>query len=177
MLQICSRDKVLNVFFLEPSKKHYLKEISKKIKIAHTSVKKILNELLKEKIIIEETERKGKRSFPLFYSNLENENFKNLKRLNNLKGIYDSRLIEYLEEFMPKLVVLFGSYFRGEDIEDSDIDFFVEMKESEVDLKKFEKKLGRKINILFEENFNTLPGELKENIINGIVLQGVLELK
>ncbi|MEA3414261.1 MAG: nucleotidyltransferase domain-containing protein, partial [Nanoarchaeota archaeon] len=147
MLQKSTREKVLEIFFLEPSKKHYLKEISKKIKIAHTSVKKVLNELLEEKIIIEKIERKGKRNFPLFYSNLEIDNFKNLKKFNNFKEIYDSKLIEYLEEkFMPKSIVLFGSYFRGEDIEESDIDLFIEVEELEVYLKKFEKKLGRKIN-------------------------------
>jgi len=178
MLHKCSTEKVLKIFFNEPIKKHSLKDISTKSKLAHTSVKKILNDLLKEKIIIEKRERKGKRYFPLFYSNLETEKFKKMKVIENLESIYDSGLIGYLEkEIMPKSIVLFGSYLRGEDIEDSDVDIFVESSGEEINLKKFEKILKRKINILFKESFNLLGKELKENIINGFVLQGLVELK
>jgi predicted nucleotidyltransferase len=178
MLQKCSKEKVLSVFFEEPTTKHYLKEISKKSKIAHTSVKKILKELIKEKIIIEKNEKRGKRIFPVFYSNLNYERFKIIKKINNLKDIYESGLISKIEnEFMPKAIVLFGSYCFGEDIEESDIDLFVEAKEKKIDLKKFEKKLKRKINLFFKQNFNKISSGLKENIINGIVLQGAIELR
>ena len=57
----------------------------------------------------------------------------------------------------------------------SKIDLFVECKKEELNLEKFEKKLGRKIELHFNEDFTLFPKELKNNIINGIVLSGFLE--
>ena len=94
----------------------------------------------------------------------------------NLYSVIESNLIDFIEEkLMPKSIVLFGSYQRGEDIESSDIDIFVECKKEKLDIKKFEKKFERKIEFHFRENFTSLPNELKNNIINGIVLSGFLE--
>ena len=76
---------------------------------------------------------------------------------------------------MPKSIVLFGSYQKGEDSENSDIDLFVECDKEELDVKIFEKKLGRKIELHFKKDFTLYPKELKNNIINGIVLSGFLE--
>ena len=39
----------------------------------------------------------------------------------------------------------------------------------------FEKKLGRKIELHFNDTFNSYSKELKNNIINGMVLGGFLE--
>ena len=71
--------------------------------------------------------------------------------------------------------MLFGSFQRGEDVEDSDIDLFVEACKMDLDLNSYEKKLNRKIQIHFRKCFGKLPEELKNNIINGIVLYGYLE--
>ena len=76
---------------------------------------------------------------------------------------------------MPKCIVLFGSFQKGEDIEQSDIDLFIESPKLKIDLKKFEKKMKRKIELHFKENFSKYPKELKNNIINGTVLFGFLE--
>ena len=73
---------------------------------------------------------------------------------------------------MPKSIILFGSYSKGEDTETSDIDLFVECKSEELNLKIFEKRLERKIELHFKERFTLYPKELKNNIINGIVLHG-----
>jgi predicted nucleotidyltransferase len=72
------------------------------------------------------------------------------------------------------ILVLFGSCARGEDIETSDLDLLVVAKEKEVDLKKFESALKRKISLHFEENVSQIPKELLNNIINGIVVFGYL---
>lgn len=70
--------------------------------------------------------------------------------------------------------MLFGSCARGEDIEASDVDLLVVSIEKEVDLKKFELVLKRKISLHFEENVSEIPKELLNNIVNGIVLFGYL---
>ena len=174
MLQNYSIWKIAGIFFNEPTKEHYLIEISKKAKLAHTSVKKHLETLNKEGIIKEIKEKKGERTFPIYKANLENKEYRYYKKLFNIEKIRP--LADFLNDaLMPKNIILFGSYSRGEDAEDSDIDLFLECGEQKIALPKFEKELNRAIQLHFKPNFKDYPKELKNNIINGIVLQGYLE--
>jgi predicted nucleotidyltransferase len=178
MLHKCSILKVANVFFIEPSLQHYLKEISKKANLSHTSTKTHLLELKRLNIIEEHIEKKGKRNFPIFRANINNPDYRKYKQINNLYQLHESKLIEFISDsLMPKSIVLFGSYLRGEDIEDSDIDLFVECKKETILISKYEKILNRKIQLHFKDNFNKFPLELKNNIINGLTIKGNLELK
>jgi len=176
MLQKSSMWLTLEVFFLNPSKEHYLLEISRKIKIAHTSVKKYLNYFVDLGIVLEKIEKKGKRKFPVYKANINDNNFKRYKLGYNFTSLFESGIVDFLHDgLMPKTIVLFGSYRRGEDVEESDIDIFLECKKVHIRVEKFEKKLGRKIQLHFQEHFKAYPKELKNNIINGIVLRGFLE--
>jgi len=176
MLQKYNTRGVLELFFQEPTKGHYLLEISRKIKLAHTSVKKNLKQLIKEGLITETIEKRGKRKFPIYSANINNPDFKEKKKQHNLQEIMQSGLVKHIEEKLtPKSIVLFGSYQRGEDTEDSDIDLFIEYKEEKIDITKYESELKRKIQLHFNKDFTTYPKELKNNIINGIVLKGFLE--
>ena len=164
------------VFFINPDKIHYLMDISRKIGIAHTSVKSNLVKLIKLGLIEEVKEKKGTRIFPVYMAKKEDKSFRKYKKMHNLSFLLESKLIEFIEEKLaPKCIVLFGSYSRGEDTENSDIDIFVECKKEELNVKSFEKNLGRKIELHFSESFASYPKELKNNIINGIVLTGFLE--
>lgn len=177
MLQNCSILRIAEIFFDEPTKLHYLIEISKKSKLAHTSTKNCLISLKKNGIISEIIEKRGKRSFPSYKAKLENPLYKQEKRIYNLSKLYNSGLIQYIrDKCAPKAIILFGSYSRGEDIEESDIDIFIESKKQELDLGKFEAIFKRKIGLHFNENFNNYPKELKNNIINGDILYGYLEV-
>ena len=176
MLQKSSMSKTVNFFFTFPTKKHYLMDISKHINVAHTSVKRNLVELVKKKLIIEQIQKKGTRKFPIYKANINKNIFKKYKSIFNLTSLLECNLQTYIEEkAFPKSIVLFGSYQRGEDTEESDIDLFVECKKKEIDVKKFEKRLKRKIQLHFKEDFTSYPKELKNNIINGIVIHGFLE--
>ncbi|MFA5856420.1 MAG: nucleotidyltransferase domain-containing protein [Candidatus Pacearchaeota archaeon] len=176
MLQNYNITKVMEVFFKEPSKEHYLIELSRKTNIAHTSVKNFLNQLKKEGIILERKEKKGNRLFPMFYASINSLEYRKQKIIWNYIQILESGIIQYLKEnLFPKSIILFGSYSRGEDVEDSDIDIYLECKKGDIKLEKFEKFLGRKIEIHFNNNFNDYPKELKNNIINGKILDGYLE--
>ncbi len=176
MLQKCSILTVAGVFFREPTKDHYLLEISKKADLSHTSTKTHLQTLIKLSIIKESIEKRGDRKFPIFRAEIHHKNYKTHKKMFNLLELQNSNLISYLQNsLMPKCIVLFGSYQRGEDVEDSDIDLFLECKEEKVDLSKFAKMLNRNIQLHFKDNFKKYPTELKNNIINGVVLEGYLE--
>jgi len=176
MLQKDNRHKILSIFFEDPLPKgigFQLREISRKVKIATTSVKRYLCELEKEKLIIKTKHRIH--GYPVYYANRENENFKFLKKLDITLAIKKSGLQEYLFEIcMPEVIILFGSASLGEDLKDSDIDLFILSKEEKLNLRKFEKILNRKINLFFNNNFNKLSKELKNNILNGVILKGYL---
>ena len=100
-----------------------------------------------------------------------------LKRADNLKQMYDSELADFLEkEFAGATIILFGSYSRGEDIINSDIDIaIVGRKDKPIDLAPYEKLLERQISLHFYDSF-TIHKHLKENLANGIVLCGGFEL-
>ena len=165
--------KVFEIFVDEPLKIHFIKEISRKINLAPTSVKKHIQDLEKENII---TRKKGERFYG-YISNRDDDNFLFYKKIFNLIKIKESGLIKYLINLLyPKTLILYGSYFRGEDINESDIDLLIiSNKKKDFNLEKFEKILKRKIHIIIEKDINKLNNNLKLEIINGIVLYGYLK--
>jgi len=170
----CSILKVFKVFTDEPLKIHYIKEISRKISLAPTSVKNHIQELEKQNLIIK---KQGERFFG-YISNRENDNFLFYKKLLNLSKLKESGLLDYLiESFYPKSIILYGSYLSGEDVESSDIDLMIVSKTRKiVETNKFEKILKRKIHIIIESNIKGLISELKSEVVNGLVLYGYLNI-
>lgn len=168
MKQKCSYLKVLKVFFVEPTTLHFVKEISKKINLAPTSIRNHTKDLLAENLI----KKKKATPFNGFIANRENEHFIFYKRVYNLYSLKEINKF-LIENFWPKLIVVFGSYARGEDIESSDIDILILSKtRKEVNLEKFEKKLKRKINLLIVDKLEKLDKNIIKKIYNGIVLYG-----
>jgi predicted nucleotidyltransferase len=177
MVQKSNTERTLKVFFENPEKKFNLKEVSIRLNLAHTSVKRELKLLIKENLIKKENEKRGKRNFPTYHANL-NESFLSAKKISNEEEIIKSGIVEFLvKETFPNSITLFGSYSRGEDLMGSDIDLFVESSFKELDLIKFERKLKRKINLLFKKDINELKKETRNNIINGRILYGAVKIK
>jgi predicted nucleotidyltransferase len=178
MLQKDNRYKILRIFFEDPLPKgigFQLREISRKVAVAPPSVKKYLNDLKKEGLIVKAKHRIY--GYPIYYANRDNENFKFFKKLDMVAQIKESGLLNFVSETcMPDSIILFGSASKGEDLKESDIDLFVLSNKEKLDLEKFEKKINRKINIMFSSNFSSLSKELKNNIINGVILGGYLKV-
>jgi predicted nucleotidyltransferase len=110
--------------------------------------------------------------------NKRNHKVMQLKRVDNLKQIYESGLVDYLEkEFAGATIILFGSYSRGDDLINSDIDIvIIGRKEKKINLEDYEKRLERKINVNYYDSFDKIHTNLKENLANGIVLAGGFQL-
>ncbi len=165
--------RVLNVFFDDPIKDFQLREISRIIKLHHKSVLIYIKKLLKSNLIKENK----KTLYKSYNANTENDMFRKYKKTINQIKVYESGLIEHIEEkVMPSSITLFGGYAKGTDIMASDIDLFIEAKEENINVTEFEEKLGRKIHLVFEKDINDLSKELKNNIINGITIQGSLRV-
>jgi len=170
--------KILKVFFDDPLPEgigFQLREISRKINLAPKSVSIYLKKLESEGFIVKKKHRIH--NYPVYYANRDSELFKFYKKLDIIYSIKEAGLLNYLyENLMPDAIILFGSASRGDDVKDSDIDIFIQSREKKLNLDKFEKELKRKINVFFESNFNKLSRELKNNIINGIILRGYLKV-
>ena len=163
----------MNLFFEYPSRNFQIREVSRLSKIAVTSVKKYLDELRKEGFVIKDKNT----LYPSYISNQQNRMFKIYKQQYFILKLHSSGFIDYLEdELHPKCIVLFGSMGKGEYNYGSDIDIFIQAPEKKLNLLQYEKKLNREINLLFEENFSRLSKELKNNVINGIILKGYLKV-
>lgn len=97
------------------------------------------------------------------------------KKIFNMYRLYESGLIAYLKKKVsPRTIVLFGSYSRGEDALDSDIDIALLGSSSEnLSLSRFEKRLRRSISV-HRFTKDDVSKEFYANIINGVKLEGVL---
>lgn len=174
MLHECSILKVFEVFTREPTKRHGLRELSRKTGLAQTSVKLWLEKLLEEGLILTRGEGRNKR----YVADRENEDFLRLKQFFNLYRLHSSGLVDYVSGSYPKAVVLFGSFRYGTDVEKSDIDLLVlSDRELEFDFGEFPAELGREVSVLRVSSLSELEMPLLENVVNGIVLSGALEVK
>ncbi len=175
------KERILQVLFSWPDKEFSLSDLAKEAKVAKANIGEILGELESLKII----EITKLSSIWRIKANQKSLNFIRAKIVYNLNFVYQSGLVEFLNEQFknPKSISLFGSFRKGEDVSNSDIDIAIETYESRVygtiqldELSGFEKIIQRKIQIhLF--NRKKIDLNLFNNIANGVVLLGFLEVK
>ena len=150
--------------------------IARPLSVSPTAIAKALKGLSKEELInVEKSKTMNLISIQL---NRDNPKAIALKRVENLKQIYESGLLEVLEEHFPGCtIILFGSYSLGEDTIYSDIDLAViGSKEKDIGLTRFHKLLERTVFIHYYDCLKGIDKNLKANILNGITLQGAVEL-
>ena len=162
-------------FFTNPSDKLRVREIERALKLPLPSVIRYCKELKKEELLA--IAKMGSVNF--YTANRASEKYLLEKKLYNLKTIYRSGLIDYLKkELSNPAIVLFGSFAKGEDTEESDIDLYIETpSKRQISLEKFGKILNREIQIFQHKNLNELSNpHLANNIINGIILNYYIEV-
>jgi len=173
MVQEDSRHRILQEFFDFPRKDFQMREISRRTKISNPSALIYLKKLAGEGLIMKE--KKG--TYFSYRANRDNEMFRFYKKMSLLMMIKECSLLDYVYDLCtPDSIILFGSASKGEDIEESDIDIFVQAKEKKLNLDKYEGILNRKITLFFKEDFSKLPNELKNNILNGNLLKGYIKV-
>ena len=173
MIQNYVRWRILQEFFNYPRKEFHIRELCRRVKLGQPSVTNHINALLKEGFLLKER----KDIYPTIKAHRDDEQFKRYKRFNTILQLQKTGLMDSLyDQTMPDVIVLFGSASKGEDVEESDIDIFLQAKEKKLGLEKYEKLLNRKISLFFEENFSKLNPELKNNILNGIIIKGYLKV-
>lgn len=165
--------RLLDLFFQRPMSKFHVRELGRLTDLDTKTVMKYLKDFVKRYLIV----RKKEKSFPFYEANRLSPLYRYKKSQLVVEKIYESDLIPFLEkELNPKVIVLFGSIQKGTYHEKSDIDIFVQAKQKKLNLTRFENLFKRKITLFFEENPRSLTKGLLQNIYNGYVLSGQLEL-
>lgn len=166
-----NKNKIAELFFMNPDKSLHIREISRKLGISVSTVSRTVSELEKEGLVTTE------RGVTKEVSANTTEQFRDLKLSYNLNKLARSGLSHKIEEtFRPEAIVLFGSYSKGEDSSDSDIDIAVlGGVERECDLSRFESELERNIN-LHKVSLEDAGENFKKTLANGIVLRGYLDV-
>jgi len=169
------KQRIKEYFFQNPTDRLRVRHIERELNLPLPSVIRYAKELKNEEILKKSEIAKVK----YYTSNRSSEKFLIEKTLFNIKTLFDSELIKYLRrEYSNPTIIVFGSYSKGEDIEKSDIDLYIETsKKQNFNLEKFEKILKRNIQVFNHKNIKNIHNKnLSNNIINGITLNGFLEV-
>jgi len=175
MIKIDIKQIIKEYFFDNPTNKLRVRQIEKKLNLSFPSVifycKKLKNDGILKTVEV---------SNVVFYTaDRDNQNYLLEKKFYNIKNLYNSDFIDYIKtELSNPVIVVFGSYAKGEDIESSDIDLYIETpSKKEVNLEKYEKILKRRIQLFVHRDINEIRNkELKNNIVNGSILNNFLEV-
>ncbi len=169
------KQKVREHFLLNPTAKLRVRHIAQKLSIPLHSAIRYSQELKKE-ALLKETAIAGVK---LYSADRSSEKFLLEKKLYNLRSLHESGLVEYLAlEMGNPAIIVFGSYARGEDTEESDIDIYIQAQEKlPAGLAKFEKVLQRKIQLFSFKGIRGVKNkELANTILNGMTLNGFVEV-
>jgi len=161
------QSEILRFLYLRAGTKFNANQLAKHIGVSQTAIAKALPLLVKEELVNQEQDKdSGRYAIEL---NRDNSRVISLKRAENLKMLYESGLPSFLYEELPgTTIILFGSFSRG--------DAIVGAKEKKLDLSTFEKKLGREIVCNFYGSLTEIHKNLRNNLLNGIVLGGSIDV-
>jgi predicted nucleotidyltransferase len=165
--------KVMELFFKFPERKFHLRELERLTKLSLPAVRNICQKLEKKGLL----ESKKEKIVKNFYAT-RNQKFIQLKRIYNIQSLFSIGLVDYLKNIYeePEAIVLFGSYSKGEDISQSDVDIAVITPISkELKISLFEKKLAKKIKV-YEIQLKKAEKEFLNTLANGIILSGYLNI-
>ncbi|MEK6825961.1 MAG: nucleotidyltransferase domain-containing protein [Nanoarchaeota archaeon] len=174
-------DKCLVWFYASPRAKIGLTDLAKSISSSKTATKQIVESLAQIQFLNKEIIGRAW----LLSANQKHAYFITKKIPYNLSSIYESGIISAIYNVVPspRVIVLFGSYRWGTDIEESDIDIAVEVINNQ-DLQIIKlgviQELGYRQNVPVNVHVfsrNKIDSNLFANIANGIVLDGFLEAR
>ena len=165
--------RIMEQFICFPAKDFSVRGLARELKLSHATIINHIQDFLNLGLI----KKKEATLYPTYFADTESQKYRFYKKNWLIFKINESGLIDHIQkETLPSSILLFGSGAKATFTEKSDIDIFVEAKEAPLDLTKYEKKLNHKINLLFEQNINRLSKELRNNIINGVVLYGFIKV-
>ena len=169
------QQEILRFFFKNTGRSFNALQLAKALKVSAPAITKALPFLGNNKLLKIQQDSSRRLKIEL---NRENHVIIWLKRVDNLKHLYESGLVDlFYEKFPSATVILFGSFSLGEDTVDSDIDIaIIGAKAKKLDLEQLETELLRPISLNFYKSLANVDPNLRINILSGILLKGWIEL-
>ena len=169
-------EKIIELFFDNPSKEWHFEEILKEAKITRSKASMWLKKFIKEGLIKRIKERK---SMPYYVGNNKSANYKNRKRIFALSKLHESGLLNHLYSLKnADAVIIFGSFSRSDWYKNSDIDIFIYGDEEGLKIADYELRLGRDVQPFLcrsKEELAKLSNGLIKNIIKGDLIRGNID--
>ncbi len=154
--------------------KSHLREIARILNESHSTVLRKINELIKENVL--DYKKEGKNKVFFIKNNLKAKNYvfsAEIHKLNKLLRKHPELSIifeDIKKNFSKGMIILFGSYAKGNPKQDSDIDVYLETNDNKIKNKVSE--LNSKLNVKIGK-FDTKSLLIKEVIKNHIVIKGL----
>jgi len=163
------REELLALYFTNPDKKYYLRELERILKFSVGNIRRELIKLESAGLFL--SENKGNLLY--YYLNQSYPLFEELKSIIFKTSGVPKMLHDTLEKFKDiDWAFIYGSFAKGEERENSDIDFLIIGKVDEDKLIEeigiLERKLQREVNyaIYEKEDFNKKKKEDNSFILN-----------
>jgi predicted nucleotidyltransferase len=164
----------LEIILILLKDKSHLREIARTLNESHSTILRKINELIKENIL--DYKKEGKNKIFFIKNNLKAKNYvysAEIYNLNKLLKKYPelSIILEDIKKcFQNGMIILFGSYAKGNPKKDSDIDIYLETNDNKI--KNKIKGINSKLSIKIGE-FNIKSLLIKEIIKNHIIIRGL----
>ena len=172
--------KVLSLFTKGYDKEYYIREVEKLLDVSSRTALVTLAKLEKKGIL--ESQTKGKiKTYAIRKSTLSRESLLLTEQYKEIQFLEENHLIkevlEKADEYMQGIVLIFGSYAKGIQKDDSDLDMFIVGKFDEAKIKDVGKTYGIDIDIksypvkIFSKEIHD-DVLLKEIVGNHILIRG-----
>jgi len=167
---------VLSLFTNDFSREYYIREVQKLLKISPRTAQLILEDL-EDKGIIESKIRGKIKTYRIKLSEFTKRYFVFVEQYKAVAFLEKKLMIkEIVEKITPNIKgigIIFGSYVKGIEKKESDLDIFIVGNYNKKEIKKVSRNLGMDINVkcypvrIFEKNLNKdiLSKEILKNHI------------
>jgi len=166
------REKILSHLLDHPSEKINMNQLARRLKISVGQVHKYVSILRKEGIV------KGD-------SLQDTATIRSLRVLCNLQKINEKKIIQLLKRHLPDIsgIGIYGSWAKGTNIENADLDLWIKMKKSpsDIDIAKTRKEIETVIGVPVDltiatsesmKHFREKSDSFYFSLFNGIKLWG-----
>jgi predicted nucleotidyltransferase len=168
--------KVLKLFIENPNTNYYLRETARLLNMDPMTVKRSLDMLVKDKFLIKFEEKNR----ILYQANLEKPSLRHLKISYNLSFLEEKNVVDFIISKMKSVtsIMLFGSFAKGENDENSDIDIVVISSSKDKPTSELSKLLNKDVNLLtftpsqWSKQSKTNRAFYLDVIIDGIAIYG-----
>ncbi len=171
-----TRMRILELLIFNPDREFHLREISREVKITPIYVKKELQKLKELNLVLKS--KKGNLS--IFQINRNSLIFAELKSIFIKTEYFGDLIKKSLKKLKIDFAFIFGSFAKGIESRESDIDLFVigDVKEDELTdiIQKIEKQTGREINYILWKKSLFMKRAKKHHLLNEIGKNSVIML-